>query len=508
MAEQKIALTVEANVGSLRSQIKEATQEVIKLSQKFGEFSPEAINAAKRVAELKDQLKDARELTDALDPGKKFAAVSAAIRTVTGSFAALQGGLALFGVESAEVEKQLLKVQAALALSEGVSTILDAGKSFRLLGAIIKTQVISALTTLRGALIATGIGALAVGVGLLIANFEKVKEVALNLVPGLAKVGEAIGRLINKVKEFTGIAARERAAAEISAREAVEAREEEAAKKAAERAKEQAAEQARVNAEAARQRAAERERRRAEEEAAAKEEKQRREERNSDAYFDAKQTANDVAEVQNEAIQSTNLVVAGGTAQRLKILQDAFNEEKRLQFESADNAEAAAKLKIEKEYNVQRAVQATSQILYEASDLLGRQTAAGKVLAIASTTIDTIQSAQSVYKALSGIPVVGPALATAAAITASIAGLKRIQAIKNVQVPGQTGTFGGGIPSLPSNASAPLAAPSPTVGVTRLDAATVNNLGNKAVRAYVLETDITDQQTRQRRIERAAVLGG
>jgi hypothetical protein len=192
----------------------------------------------------------------------------------------------------------------------------------------------------------------------------------------------------------------------------------------------------------------------------------------------------------------------------LKLLQDAFNEEKRLQFESADNAEAAAKLKIEKEYNVQRAVQATSQILYEASDLLGRQTAAGKVLAIASTTIDTIQSAQSVYKALSGIPVVGPALATAAAITASIAGLKRIQAIKNVQVPGQTGAIGGGIPSLPSNASAPLVAPSPTVGVTRLDAATVNNLGNKAVRAYVLETDITDQQTRQRRIERAAVLGG
>jgi hypothetical protein len=87
-----------------------------------------------------------------------------------------------------------------------------------------------------------------------------------------------------------------------------------------------------------------------------------------------------------------------------------------------------------------------------------------------------------------------------------VAGIGRIKAITAVKVPGG----GGGGGAIPANANAPLTptAPVPQVGVTRLDAQTVNNLGNKAVRAYVLETDITDQQTRQRRIERAAVLGG
>jgi hypothetical protein len=508
VAETKVAISVEANVGSLRSQIKQATQEVIALSSKFGELSPEAVQAAKRVAQLKDQLQDARELVDALDPGKKFAAVSSAIRTVTGSFAALQGGLALFGVESAEVEKQLLKVQAALALSEGVSTILDASRSFQVLGAIIKTQVVTALTTLRGALIATGIGALAVGVGLLIANFEKVKEVALNLVPGLAKVGEAIGRLINKVKEFTGIAARERAAAEISAREAVEAREEEAAKKAAERAKEQAAEQARVNAETARQRAAERERRRAEDEAAAKEEKQRREERNSDAYFDARQAANDVAEVQKEAILNTNVVIGGAISARLQLLSDEAAATRAIQEQMARDKEAADFVMIQSERNKQAVIGETSGLIGGLADLVGRQTAAGKALAIAQATIDTYAAVSSIFfqSAKNPVTIAFPAYPYIQAAAALVSGIARVKAITSVKVPGG----GAGGATFPGNASAPLspAAPSPTVGVTRLDAQTVNNLGNKAVRAYVLETDITDQQTRQRRIERAAVLGG
>lgn len=61
----------------------------------------------------------------------------------------------------------------------------------------------------------------------------------------------------------------------------------------------------------------------------------------------------------------------------------------------------------------------------------------GKQAARAQTVIDTIQSAQSSYKALSGIPYVGPILGAAAAAAAIAAGAARLSAINSTQ-------FGGG----------------------------------------------------------------
>ena len=69
----------------------------------------------------------------------------------------------------------------------------------------------------------------------------------------------------------------------------------------------------------------------------------------------------------------------------------------------------------------------TANVLGQAANLLGKQTAAGKALAVAQATIDTYQSAVAAYKSLVGIPVVGPALATAAAGVAIAAGFKNIK---------------------------------------------------------------------------------
>jgi hypothetical protein len=498
VAETKVAISVEANVGSLRSQIKQATAEVIALSSKFGELSPEAVQAAKRVAQLKDQLQDARELVDALDPGKKFAAVSSAIRTVTGSFAALQGGLALFGVESAEVEKQLLKVQAALALSEGVSTILDASRSFKVLGAIIKTQVVTALTTLRGALIATGIGAAAVAVGLLVTNFEKVKEAAFNLIPGLQRVADFVGRLVNKVKEFTGIAASERAKAEIDARDALAQREDDAQKAAAEAEKNRQKEAQQAAEQRARERAQERERIKREQEQQAEEERKRREERNDEARFDAARVGNQVAEDEKQRIEESNAVVQGGAAERLRIAQE------ETQKKAAQDKLLLDQYQVDSENAKRMALYATGDAINEIANIVGKQTAAGKVLAVAQALINTYLGITQVLANKTTLPEPAGTIQKVASVVAiSAAGFNAVRNIGKTQVPG-----GGGGANIPSNAAAPLLPQTPSVGVTRLDAQTVNNLGNKAVRAYVLETDITDQQTRQRRIERAAVLGG
>jgi hypothetical protein len=62
-----------------------------------------------------------------------------------------------------------------------------------------------ALKLFRLALIATGIGAIVVALGLLIANFDSVKKAVLNLIPGLSAVGDFFGKLIDAVTDFVGV---------------------------------------------------------------------------------------------------------------------------------------------------------------------------------------------------------------------------------------------------------------------------------------------------------------
>ncbi len=211
MAQENVGINIQVGgnqdqaLGSLKSQLREATNEVTKLSEQFGASSKEAVNAAKRAAELKDQIGDAKSLIDAFNPDAKFKALTASLSGVAGGFSALQGATALFGKENEDLQKTLVKVQSAMALSQGLQAVGESIDSFKQLGTVIKTQVVSAFSTLRGAIIATGIGALAIGIGLVIANFDKVKKVISNLFPGLAQLGNFFSNIIEKVTDFVGV---------------------------------------------------------------------------------------------------------------------------------------------------------------------------------------------------------------------------------------------------------------------------------------------------------------
>lgn len=213
---ETVGINLVADTKSLRGQLREAMMELVKLQNTAGASAGEIANAAKRAAELKDRIGDAKATIEAFDPDAKFKAFGQSIQGVAGAFAATQGALALVGVESAEVEKQLLKVQGALALSEGLNTVLSSIDGFKNLGLVIKTNVlsafasmkaaaISAFTTMRGALIATGVGAFAVALGLIVSNFDAIKEAVLKAIPGLANVGKIFSGLVEKVTDFVGI---------------------------------------------------------------------------------------------------------------------------------------------------------------------------------------------------------------------------------------------------------------------------------------------------------------
>jgi hypothetical protein len=144
MAEKKvIELEIKTeSVGSLKSQLRQAQAEVAALSEKFGATSQEAINAAKKAAELKDAIADAKALTDAYNPDAKFNALATSIGGVLNGFQAFEGALGLVGVESEAVQEQLLKVQSAMALAEGVNGVMESVEAFKNLGAQIKSVTI------------------------------------------------------------------------------------------------------------------------------------------------------------------------------------------------------------------------------------------------------------------------------------------------------------------------------------------------------------------------------
>jgi hypothetical protein len=180
MAEN--SLIIDVDVKPLKSQLKEATVSLQAARQKFGEFSEEAINAANKVAAIKDEIEAAGEQAALFDPGKRFQALTTAASTAAAGISAVSGAMALFGGESEDVAKTLQKVQGAMALSQGLSQLKDIGKVGEQLKISFK-GLTAGVDGFKKALISTGIGALVVAVGLLVAYWDDIKA----LVGGVSK---------------------------------------------------------------------------------------------------------------------------------------------------------------------------------------------------------------------------------------------------------------------------------------------------------------------------------
>lgn len=163
----------EGAVKSLRQQFREAQQDVAELSNKFGATSQEAVNAAKKASELKDAIGDAKSLTDAFNPDAKFKSLTSSLSGVAGGFSAVQGAMGLVGAQSEDVEKTLLKVQSAMALSTGLQQLGESADAFKQLKAV----AINAFNGIKAAIGSTGIGLLVIALGAIYTYWDDIKEV-------------------------------------------------------------------------------------------------------------------------------------------------------------------------------------------------------------------------------------------------------------------------------------------------------------------------------------------
>lgn len=183
---------------------------------------------------------------------------------------------------------------------------------------------------------------------------------------------------------------------------------------------------------------------------------------------------------------------------RTQLVIDNYKREKDLKELDKVNDDKLAKAKLDNLNAIGNATEALGAII-------GQQTTAGKALGIATALINTYIGASEVIRAKSVLPEPFGTIQKIASVAGIIAtGIKSVKAIMGVQVPGVKGSSGGSgsMPSIPSmNVSAPLTAQANT---TTLNQAQVNQIGNVAARAFVVESDVSGNQERILRLNRAA----
>lgn len=605
MAEKKIVDLIvndniqetEGHLKDLSSQIKTSKKDVDSLEQSFESLGDAAINLdasfeevygdlkplTARMGEAEDRLYElalaGKQGTKEFDALLKSVgnyrktqiqtdlAVDAAATTMTqklggslefvsGAFASTQGAIALFGKENKSVEQAILKVQSALAITQGFAAMREGANSVRQLGTAIKSLTVfqtaynfinnatsTGLKVLRGALIATGIGALVVGVGLLVANFDKLKAIAYKLVPGLQSVGKVIGGIVNAITDFVGVTSEAGRATERMQESA-----EKSLKKNAKYLKENAsitdqytkqkidavnAYNEALKEEGANQIALAKElnrslakidKERADADAAkakaiqdAKDQKAKEQREKEAAIRQAEADKfNDEIQRQGETLfanfekerELTRRFENGKAKIKVQATIDTNDLIKKSMDKSLEDARVNSEAQIELARLEARAKQeaalAVADTLANVSALIGRETVAGKALAVASATISAISSAQKAYEATIGIPYVGPVLAPINAGIALAAGYKNVEDILAVQIPGAAGGGGGA-------AAAPPA--SPRFNVVGTAPASANQVANTLgkdlppVKAYVVANDVTSAQSLNRNIVSSASLG-
>ena len=611
-AKETVALDInvntsqaDASVGGFKKQLREATAELVNMSMKFGETSKQAQDAAKKVAGLKDAIGDAKALADTFNPDKKFVALGGALQGATAGFSAFQGAMGVFGSEGKEVEKVLLKVQSAMALQQGISGIAGALDSFKLLKGEIVGGVTKAFSTLKGAIIGTGIGLLVVALGLVVANFDKVKAVIEKLIGPLKNITDFFGRMINAVTDFVGITSKaERALdsftkASNRARESVDQQIKLLQAQGGQEEKIYALKKANIESELNDLREAlkvkgklteeeqkqfrdlrleqqvidiEEKKRLSDNAAKAQAEKEKLNEKNKAAQdkIDAekqkqidkeikanqdlqdalKKSRENAAKEEAQSIQDTldaeaatnqaeldrvkknglDLLQAKADLAALNEINNPTDPQKKIDKLNADFAlemattqandlqkqvmaaehraavkkinDAADKEAADAEKAKVKIVELTEaqklDIIINAanslSEIVGKETAAGKALAVAGAIINT-------YKGITAALTLPPPFSFIAAAVSAATGFAAVKKIIATKLPGKAG--GGSAPSMSMpSIPAPIRAQTDS---TRIDQASINQIGNaSANRSYVLESDVSGNQERITRLNRAA----
>lgn len=186
-AKQAIQAANDEISGRSVNTMKEMRKEIMSLRSQLlslDEGSEEYNKTLQQLADAQFKVRDANEIArlSANDLGEKLNTIGLAASGIVSGFSAAQGVVALFGAESENLEKTMVKLQAGIAIVQGIQGLEGLNQIF----AALKIQFAGALTSLKGfiaglslmkkALISTGLGALVIVIGEVIANWDKISK--------------------------------------------------------------------------------------------------------------------------------------------------------------------------------------------------------------------------------------------------------------------------------------------------------------------------------------------
>ena len=167
---QKATQSAKARLRDLQKQMLDLEAAGQKNTDQFRRMAAEAGSLKDAIGDTSAQVKVLASDTRTLDT------FTSAIQGIAGGFAVAQGAAALFGEESEDVQKAMMKVQAALALVNGATAVAnalnkDSALMVNLNAAAQRAYALAvgtstgALKAFRIALVTTGIGAVVVALG-------------------------------------------------------------------------------------------------------------------------------------------------------------------------------------------------------------------------------------------------------------------------------------------------------------------------------------------------------
>lgn len=162
-----------SSVGDLRRQLKELRGVLLSTEEGTEEYN----NALQRTQELTHRMTVANEQVRyaTQDFGQYVSNVTTTLGGFSGALTGVQSAMNLLGVESESTNEAILKLQSLSGLTQAFGSIDTGVKAFKGLTTSIKAST-QGLSGFRKALIATGLGALVVVIGTIIANWEELTE--------------------------------------------------------------------------------------------------------------------------------------------------------------------------------------------------------------------------------------------------------------------------------------------------------------------------------------------
>jgi hypothetical protein len=210
--QKEIALKVTTDTSQTTSAFKSAKDELKQTQKALVEMSlagkqgtAEFKAMEKRAGQLKDAIGDVNtRVKNLANDTPKLELLTQAATGIAGGFAVAQGAAALFGDENEDVQKAIMKTQAAMAILNGVQSIANVLNKDAALGDMVAAKAkgvftaavgasTGALKLFRLALIATGVGAAVVAVGLLVANWDKLTKAVTDFISGSPMLTKVIG---------------------------------------------------------------------------------------------------------------------------------------------------------------------------------------------------------------------------------------------------------------------------------------------------------------------------